>query len=200
MNSRARIILGVLLSLYALVVLRAFHIQVLGVKGIRERGEKQYVTSIPLIPKRGVILDRTGSELAVSVATKSLFVQPGRLKFPDRTADLLAPRVARPSGELRRLFASEKGFVWVRRQMPSTAADEAVREVREALAARDPELRGKASAVDGIGTVEEPKRFYPNRELASSLIGFTNLDCEGMEGIELSLNRYLRGERACLSC
>src|SRR5512139_3295466 len=200
MTSRARIILGVLLSLYALVVLRAFHIQVLGVKGIRERGEKQYVTTIPLIPKRGVILDRTGSELAVSVATKSVFVQPGKLKSPDLAAELLAPRVSRPAAELRKLFAAEKGFVWVRRQMPSTAADEAVREVREALAARDPELRGKASAVDGIGTVEEPKRFYPNRELASSLIGFTNLDSEGMEGIELSLNKYLRGERACLSC
>ena len=200
MNSRARIILGVLLSLYALVVLRAFHIQVLGVKGIRERGEKQYATTIPLIPKRGVILDRTGSELAVSVATKSLFVQPGKLKSPEQVAAILAPRVSRPAAELRRLFAAEKGFVWVRRQMPSTAADEAVREVKEALAAGDPDLRGKASAVDGIGTVEEPRRFYPYRELASSLIGFTNLDSEGMEGIELSLNKYLRGERACLSC
>jgi cell division protein FtsI (penicillin-binding protein 3) len=200
MTSRARIILGVLLSLYVLVVLRAFHIQVLGVKGIRERGERQYATTIPLIPKRGVILDRTGSELAVSVATKSIFVQPGKLKSPDLVADLLAPRVSRKATELRRLFAAEKGFVWVRRQMPSTAADEAVREVREALAARDPEFRGKASAVDGIGTVEEPKRFYPNRELASSLIGFTNLDCEGMEGVELSLNKYLRGERAGLAC
>ncbi|MDP2657529.1 MAG: penicillin-binding protein, partial [Candidatus Deferrimicrobium sp.] len=56
------------------------------------------------------------------------------------------------------------------------------------------------SAVDGIGTVEEPKRFYPNRELAASLVGFTNRDSEGMEGVELSLNRYLRGERGFLLC
>jgi len=200
MTFRARLILGGLLSLYALIVLRAFHIQVLGVKGIRERGAKQYCTSIPLIPKRGVILDRTGSELAVSVATKSIFVQPGKLKSPGTVAALLAPRVSRPAAELRKLFAADKGFVWVRRQMPSSAADEAVREVREALAAQDPEWRGKASAVEGIGTVEEPKRFYPNRELASSLVGFTNLDSEGMEGIELSLNKYLRGERGVLLC
>jgi len=84
--------------------------------------------------------------------------------------------------------------------MPSTAAEEAVREVKEALAALDPDTRGKASAVDGIGTVEEPKRFYPNRELASSLLGFTDLDSQGIEGIELSLNKYLRGERAYLLC
>ncbi|MBI5905848.1 MAG: transpeptidase family protein [Deltaproteobacteria bacterium] len=165
MTPRARIILGGLLSLYVLVVFRAFHIQVLGMKGIRERGAKQYCTNIPLIPKRGLILDRTGSELAVSIATKSVFVQAGKL-----------------------------------RQMPSTAADEAVREVRTAMAAIDPDSRGRASAIDGIGTVEEPKRFYPNRELAASLLGFTNLDCEGMEGIELSLNKYLRGERALLAC
>jgi len=200
MTSRARLILGGLLSLYILVVVRAFHIQVLGVKGIRERGAKQYCTSIPLIPKRGVILDRTGSELAVSIATKSIFVQPGKLKSPGTAAVLLAPRVSRSARELKKLFAAEKGFVWVRRQMPSTAAEEAVREVKEALAALDPDTRGKPSAVDGIGTVEEPKRFYPNRELASSLLGFTDLDSEGIEGIELSLNKYLRGERAYLLC
>jgi len=200
MTSRARVILGGLLALYTLVVLRAFHIQVLGMKGIRDRSARQYEMRIPLLPKRGVILDRTGTELAVSVATKSVFVQPGKLKSPGTVAALLAPRVSRPAAELRKMFASDKGFVWVRRQMPSTAAEEAVRAVREALAAQDPELRGKASAVEGIGTVEEPKRFYPNRELASSLIGFTNLDSEGMEGIELSLNDYLRGERACLAC
>ncbi|MGE5248272.1 MAG: penicillin-binding protein [Verrucomicrobiota bacterium] len=200
MTSRARVILGGLLTLYILVVLRAFHIQVLGVRGIRERGAKQYCTSIPLIPKRGVILDRTGSELAVSIATKSIFVQPGKLKSPGTAAVLLAPRVSRSARELKKLFAAEKGFVWVRRQMPSTAAEEAVREVREALAALDPDAHGKASAIDGIGTVEEPKRFYPNRELASSLLGFTNLDSEGIEGLELSLDKYLRGERAYLLC
>ena len=200
MTSRARLILGVLLSLYVLVVLRAFQIQVLGVREIRERGAKQYFSAIPLLPQRGVILDRTGTELAVSIATKSIFVQPAKLRDPDKAADLLAPRVSRSSRELRKLFAREKGFVWVRRQMPSTAAEDAVREVKQALSALDPQTRGKPSAVEGIGTVEEPKRFYPNRELAASLVGFTNVDSEGMEGVELSMDRYLRGERGSLLC
>ena len=200
MTSRARLILGVLLSLYVLVVLRAFQIQVLGVREIRDRGAKQYGSSIPLLPQRGVILDRTGTELAVSIATKSIFVQPAKLRDPDKAADLLAPRVSRSARELRKLFAGEKGFVWVRRQMPSTAAEEAVGEVKQALSALDAGAHGKPSAVEGIGTVEEPKRFYPNRELAASLVGFTNLDSEGMEGVELSLNRYLRGERGSLLC
>jgi cell division protein FtsI (penicillin-binding protein 3) len=200
MTSRARIILGGLLFLYVLVVLRAFQIQVLGIREIRDRGAKQYCSTIPLLPKRGVILDRTGTELAVSLATKSIFVQPAKLRDPDKAAVLLAPRVSRSVRELRKLFAGEKGFVWVRRQMPSTVAEEAVREVKQALCALDPEAHGKPSAVEGIGTVEEPKRFYPNRELAASLVGFTNLDSEGMEGVELSLDRYLRGERGFLLC
>jgi cell division protein FtsI (penicillin-binding protein 3) len=170
------------------------------VREIQDRSAKQYCSTIPLLPKRGVIVDRTGTELAVSVATKSIFVQPAKLRDPDKAADLLAPRVSRSARELRKLFAGEKGFVWVRRQMPSTAAEEAVREVKQALCALDPEAHGKPSAVDGIGTVEEPKRFYPNRELAASLVGFTNLDSEGMEGVELSMNRYLRGERGLLLC
>ena len=122
MTSRARLILGGLLSLYVLVVLRAFQVQVLGVREIRDRGAKQYASTIPLIPKRGVILDRTGTELAVSVATKSVFVQPAKLRDPDKAADLLAPRVSRSAAELRKLFAGEKGFVWVRRQRVQTSA------------------------------------------------------------------------------
>src|SRR3989304_2053492 len=95
MPPRAPLSPGGLLSLYVLVVLRAFQVQVLGVREIRDRGAKQYASTIPLIPKRGVILDRTGTELAVSVATKSVFVQPAKLRDPDKAAGPLAPRGAR---------------------------------------------------------------------------------------------------------
>lgn len=194
MSHRARIILGGLAAVYVLVVLRAFHIQILGVRGIRERGAKQYCVKIPLVPKRGAILDRTGNELAVSIATKSIFVQPAKLKSPDSAADLLARRISRPASDLRRRFSSEKSFLWVKRQMPASAAEEIVKEIRETQG-----TKGRGDE-DGIGIVEEPKRFYPNRELASSLLGFTDLDSAGIEGVELSLDKYLRGERAFLMC
>jgi cell division protein FtsI (penicillin-binding protein 3) len=194
MNPRARIVLGVLAGIYCLIVFRAFHIQVLGVKGIRERGARQYGVKIPLLPKRGVILDRTGTEFAVSLSTKSIYVQPSKLSSPDVAARILSRRVSRPLADLRKAFASNRNFLWVKRQMPSSSAEEIVREVRGALA------RGKEGAgTAGIGTVEEPKRFYPNRELASSVIGFTDVDSVGIEGIELSLDKYLRGENALLA-
>ncbi|MBF8258856.1 MAG: ftsI [Actinobacteria bacterium] len=195
MNPRARIILGGLVAVYMLVVLRAFHIQILGVRGIRERGAKQYCVKIPLVPQRGAILDRTGNELAVSVSTKSVFVQPAKLASVDTAAEILSRRLSRPVSELRKQL-SEKGFLWVKRQMPSSAAEETVREIREALGG------GKKHGWDdqGIGLVEEPKRFYPNRELASSLLGFTDLDSAGIEGVEKSLDKYLRGESAFLEC
>ena len=193
MSPRARIILGGLAAVYVLVVLRAFHIQILGVRGIRERGARQYSVKIPLVPKRGAILDRTGNELAVSLSTKSIFVQPAKLSSPEAAASLLSRRISRPAAELRRRFASEKSFLWVKRQMPSSTAEEIVKEVREALG-----RKGRGSE-EGIGIVEEPKRFYPNRELASSLLGFTDLDSAGIEGVELSLDKYLRGERAFLA-
>lgn len=195
MNRRARIVIGGLAAVYLLIVLRAFHIQVLGVRGIRERGAKQYCVNVPLIPKRGVILDRTGNELAVSLSTKSIFVQPAKLKSPADAADLLARRVGRPAAELRKMFSSDRSFLWVRRQMPSAEADDAVREVRTALGGA--KSRGDE---DGIGTVEEPKRFYPNRELGAPILGFTDLDSVGIEGVELSLDKYLRGERGYLVC
>ena len=192
MNGRARIILGGLAVVYLLIVFRAFHIQVLGVPGIRERGARQYCVKIPLVPRRGTILDRTGNELAVSLSTKSVFVQPVKLPSPRRAADILSPLPDRPRSTLRKLLDSEKGFVWVSRQIPSSKADEAVEAVRKALCA------GKGDC--GIGTVEEPKRFYPNRELAASLIGFTDVDSVGLEGVELALDNSLRGEHGYLMC
>ncbi|MGE5663335.1 MAG: penicillin-binding protein [Deltaproteobacteria bacterium] len=195
MNRRARIVIGGLAAVYLLIVLRAFHIQVLGVRGIRDRGARQYCANIPLVPKRGVILDRTGSEMAVSLSTKSIFVQPAKLSSPAAAADLLAPRVGRPAAELRKLLASERSFIWIRRQMPSAEADDAVREVRAALGGGK-----RRGGDDGIGTVEEPKRFYPNRELGASILGFTDVDSVGIEGVELSLDKYLRGERGYLVC
>jgi cell division protein FtsI (penicillin-binding protein 3) len=194
MNPRARIILGGLAAIYLLVVLRAFHIQILGVRGIQERSARQYPVKIPLVPMRGAILDRVGNELAVSVATKSIFIQPAKLKSTDSVAGLLAHRVSRPVSDIRKMFSSKKSFLWVKRQMPSSSAEEAVREIREAIGI------GKSCGDDGIGIVEEPKRFYPNRDLASSLLGFTDLDSTGIEGVEKSLDKYLKGERAFLMC
>lgn len=193
MKPRARIILGVLAGVYCLIVFRAFHIQVLGVKGIRERGARQYSVRIPLLPKRGMILDRTGSEFAVSLATKSIFVQPAKLGASDLVADILARRLSRSRAALRKALASDRSFLWIERQMPSSTADDIVREVRRRLV----RVKGAGSA-DGIGTVEEPKRFYPNRELAAAVIGVTDVDSVGIEGIELSLDKYLRGENAYL--
>lgn len=193
MNRRARIILGGLAAVYLLIVLRAFQIQVLGVRGIRERGARQYSVKISLVPKRGAILDRTGNELAVSLSTKSIFVQPAKLSAPGVAAKVLSRRLARPAGELRKLLSSEKSFVWVGRQLPSSTADEAVETVRKALGVRKGDPGG-----GGIGTVEEPKRFYPNRELAASLLGFTDVDSVGLEGVELALDKYLRGEASFL--
>ncbi|HEY3488513.1 MAG TPA: penicillin-binding protein [Candidatus Deferrimicrobiaceae bacterium] len=195
MTLRARIILGLLLALYGVVVVRAFQVQVVDGGAIRQRGKNQYCVRVPLVPKRGVILDRTGNELAVSVSTKSIFVQPVHVKDPEKAAAILSPRVGRSIPELRKLFASGKSFTWVRRQMPSDAADEAVKEVREAF-----RTGRKGESADWIGTFDEPKRYYPNRELAASLIGFTNLDSVGIEGIELSMDKQLRGERAFVTC
>ncbi|HEY5997579.1 MAG TPA: penicillin-binding transpeptidase domain-containing protein, partial [Candidatus Deferrimicrobiaceae bacterium] len=129
------------------------------------------------------------------ISTKSIFVQSARIEEPEKVAALLAPLVSRPAADLRRQLTGGKGFVWVRRQMPTGEADEAVRRVREAFKGDR-----KAESVDWIGTIEEPKRQYPNRELAASLIGFTNLDSAGIEGIELSMEKQLRGERSFVVC
>jgi cell division protein FtsI (penicillin-binding protein 3) len=199
MTLRARILLGLLLAAFGVVGLRAFHIQVVGDGRVRSQARKQSTARIPLVAKRGEILDRTGSELAVSAPARSVFVQPHRMPDPERAAEVLALRLGRPASELRASFASGKAFFWVARQVRPDEADDLVRAVRSEMK-RALESRGrKVEQADlGIGFVEEPRRYYPNRELAGAVVGFTDRDNKGIEGIELSLNRYLTGEVSSL--
>lgn len=202
MTLRARIVLCVMGAFWFLISLNAFRVQVVGVKEIRDRGRKQYSVSIPLIPNRGPILDRVGNELAISITHKSLYVQPPKLADPELAAKILAPFVGKSWPSLLREFSSGKKFLWVKRQMPASSADEAIAAVKKAMVERNREMNGKKAPLRdfGIGSYDEPKRFYPNRELAGPLLGYADPDGNGLEGIELSLDNSLRGERGLLIC
>ncbi len=176
--ARIRIrIVGVFFILaFGLIVARAFHLQVLSREELQARAERQHQKVIPLTPQRGTIYDRNGEELAVSVEVDSIYVNPRRITDPPRQARALAAALDLPLEGVRAKLSSDKNFIWLKRRVTP----------REGEAVR-------ALGLEGVNFVKEHQRFYPNSEIGAQVIGFTGLDPEGLEGLELKYDHVLLG-------
>jgi cell division protein FtsI (penicillin-binding protein 3) len=172
---RVLVLAALLAAAFAGVAARLAHLQLVRHGELTALAERQYSRTIVLQPKRGAIVDRHGMPLAVSSPASSLFVQPRHIGDPARAAARLAPILQMPAAELRAVLVSSRPFVWLRRRLPPAVAE-------QVQALREPEL----------GLVEEPLRLYPNRELASHVVGFEGVD-GGLEGIERAWETSLAG-------
>ncbi|MFH1138924.1 MAG: penicillin-binding protein [Pseudomonadota bacterium] len=161
---------------FGVVVSRAFQLQVLEREKLAKIAEKESNLAIKLTPVRGGMFDRNGEKLAVSLEVDSIFAQPNKIKTPEKTAGALAPLLKADRKELRKKLQTPGSFVWLKRQ----ADPEVVEAVRKL-------------GLDGVDFVKETKRFYPNKSLAAHLLGFVGVDSQGLEGLELSYNEWLRG-------
>ena len=142
---------------------------------LSQLAERQYSRTVVLRAQRGPIVDRRGAALATSTATESLFVQPRSVGDPVRIAARLAPVIGLSEPEVHAALTSARPFVWLRRKLPPTIAEQ-VRTLRE----------------PGLGFLPEPLRLYPNRELAAHVVGFEGVE-GGLEGIERAFNAELAG-------
>ena len=153
-RTRVAIVAGALALAAGGLVLRLVVLQVVEAGALQARAARQHRQVIEVGGRRGSILDREGREFAVSVVTSSLYAHPGRLKDPDGAARVLAPLLGRPVSELRALLRSDEPFVWVQRRLDPKVA----RVIGDSGLPIGP---GEA-----MGFQEEPKRFYPQGELA----------------------------------
>ena len=163
------------------VTARSFYLQILEHDHLVKLAERQHHRTIPITPARGGIFDRTGAPLAVSLEMDSLYAEPKRINDPGGTAAALAPLVQLPQHELQRKLDSTKSFTWLARQLPPETA-----------------LKIKQLKLAGIGFVKENKRFYPNFEMASHVLGFTGMDPGGLEGLERRYDATILGKTGYL--
>lgn len=170
--------LGVLYLLLLLgVFARAVDLQVTERSKLRELAEDQYFRQIEIPARRGEIVDRRGVVLAQSVDVDSLWVDPSLLPNPKQAARELAKRLHLDGGELMSRWSKAKRFAWLKRKV---APD----EVSQVLSLKLP----------GVGAAKEPRRFYPQRELAAQVIGIAGSDGKGLEGVELAFDDELYGQ------
>ena len=168
----------IFMGLFGAVGRRAYQLQV-GEESERLRGmaEEQYLREIELPPRRGRILDHNGAELASTADVDSIYCNPRRLTEPREVAHRLARILGVDRKELTARLGQRRFFAWVKRR----ATPEEVEAV-------------KALNIPGMGYVREPRRFYPNRMLAATVMGHSGTDGRGLDGVELALDKHLRGQ------
>lgn len=178
MERRGRI-LAVLLIVglgFALVALRLVYLQVYDRAELAARAERQQERLVKLEPKRGTIYDRMGRELAVSLDVDSVYGVPSKIDDPREVARQLSRILHENPRMLERKLAGDKHFVWLSRKVEPAQA----RKVKDLDSSE-------------VGLQAESRRFYPNKALAGSVLGFTGMDNEGLEGLELAYNKTLHG-------
>jgi len=174
---RSRLFLLVLTLWAAVVVARLAQLQIAQGSRYRAKAQKQQERRLDIAAQRGSILDREGRELAVSVESTSVYAVPDEIEDAHAAARSLSAALdLKPAEALERL-QSDKGFVWIRRQIdPGDAA------------------KVRALKLRGIHLVPEPKRFYPKGHLASAVLGFVGTDNTGLAGLEHVYDKMIRGK------
>lgn len=170
----------VLLGLSAAgLIARAVDLQVLDKGFYQKQGNERFLRTVPIAVSRGTIFDRHGVPMAVSTPMESLWANPQKLlEHTDRIPEL-AKALGVDGGELAQRLAQRSGrqFVYLKRQMSPEGA-RAVLDLK----------------IPGVNEQREYRRFYPSGAITAHVLGFTNIDGAGQEGLELSYNKWLTGK------
>src|SRR5438094_193788 len=176
-TTRVYILIGVMAVWAAAIGTRLYFLHVVHSADYRQRAERQQQRTFEVTPPRGIIYDRNKNELAVSVKVDSVFAVPDEIDDPVRAAGILSTRLGIPRDELSQKLQMQRSFVWIKRKVSVTES---------AALAR--------TKLPGIYFQKEHRRFYPKREMAAHVLGYVNIDEEGMGGLEYRYNRSVRGE------
>ncbi len=154
---------------------RLYYIQIIKAEEYAPLAKRQHVASERITGTRGSIVDRTGLVLARSVEMQSVYADPARVEDADAAAKVLAPILGMPQNKVASLLRKKKTrFVWLSRKVDDATAA-AVR----------------AAKLQGIGMQREDGRVYPLGHTAGQLLGFVNIDGQGLEGLERTFNDVL---------
>ncbi|MFZ3221414.1 MAG: penicillin-binding protein 2 [Rhodoferax sp.] len=174
---RSKFVVGAIALAFCGLAARAAYIQVLANDFFQRQGEVRFARTLELPANRGRILDRNGLILASSVPSPSIWAIPEDVEIDKAQLQSLARLLEMPAAELsKKLENEDKTFVWLKRQV-----DEPVARQIAAL------------NIKGIYQRKEYRREYPEGESAVHVVGFTNVEDRGQEGVELAFNKELAG-------
>lgn len=155
---------------------RIAYLQIFHSDWLKDNATEQRLDDQTIHAKRGTIFDRTGKTLAVSTLADSVYAVPREIQNPEQTAAQLAEILQIDAAKLTQRLKQGSTFLWVKRIITPEQA-KAITNLHLA----------------GIGMTKESKRHYPNSNLASHILGFVGIDNQGLDGIELVFENYLKG-------
>jgi cell division protein FtsI (penicillin-binding protein 3) len=145
---------------------------------LQTQGDARTVRTEPLVAHRGMIVDRNGEPLAISTPVKSVWVNPRELAANEAGIRRLAAGLELNADSLQAQIqaSAEREFLYVRRRMPPAEADNVL-----------------AMGIPGVYARQEYQRYYPQGEVTAHVLGFSNVDDIGQEGLELAFDEWLKG-------
>ncbi len=176
---RARLLLLLVFCGFMVLAARALYLQGLHNDFLQQKGETRYARVVEISAHRGMVTDRHGEPLAVSTPVESVWASPANADLSAEQGAKLARLLGMDAAELRRRLAdSEREFVYLKRQLPPEQAAKVVQ-----------------LNLPGVFLQREYRRYYPAAEVTAHVVGFTGVDDNGQEGIELAYQEWLAGKR-----
>ena len=174
---RSRLVLGLIVAGFATLAGRAFYLQGMDTSFLQAKGEARYSRVVQMPASRGPVKDRNGKPLAISTPVESIWVSPEDLEADGRQVHALAHALGLVAGDIRQKIANkDRQFVYLKRQIsPDRAA--------KVMALRIP----------GVFEQREYRRYYPAGAVMAHVVGFTGVDDNGQEGVELAEQARLAG-------
>ena len=173
---RSRLTLFLLFGAFVAVAVRAFWLQAMSTDFLQRQGGYRYERTLELPAVRGKITDRYGEVMASSLPVKAIAAVPAEVEADPNQLRQLAQLLEMPLPELKKKLDSDRGFVYLKRQVEEKTAEQ--------IAALD---------IKGIQSQKEYKRYYPSGQVAAHVLGFTNVEDIGQEGIERAQQKSLGG-------
>jgi cell division protein FtsI (penicillin-binding protein 3) len=174
---RSRVVLFAIFAAFAALAGRALWLQGISTEFLQKQGASRYARTLEMPATRGKITDRNGQVLASSVPVKAIWAIPDDvLEAPDDKLRSLAKLLDMSEPELRKKLDSDRNFVYLKRQVEQDVSDKIAK-----------------LGIPGIQTRREYKRFYPEGEVMAHIVGFTNVEDAGQEGMELAFQKDLAG-------
>ncbi|MGB9150132.1 MAG: penicillin-binding protein 2 [Burkholderiales bacterium] len=175
---RARVVMFGLMGLFLVLSGRAFFLQGMKRDFLQQKGEARYSRVIELPANRGMVKDRNGELLAISTPVESIWASPDDVEASAQQIEKLARLMSMTRGELnKKLQNDDKNFVYLKRQLPKEDATKIM-----------------ALQIPGIFQTREYRRYYPLGAETSHLLGFTGVEDNGQEGVELAHQKLLSGK------
>ncbi|MDM8566103.1 penicillin-binding protein 2 [Candidatus Halobeggiatoa sp. HSG11] len=175
---RRQLLLAFFIIIISILLLRAVYLQVNRADFLQYEGNARHLRTVPIVAHRGMLMDRNGKPLAISTPVDSVWVNPSQFITAKKQWPILANLLSAKTSDLERILSKrmKREFVYLKRHVEPKIATQVT-----------------ALKLPGVFLQREYKRYYPTGEVSAHVLGFTNIDDYGQEGLELALNNFLIG-------